>query len=86
MENLAVSYSHNKEFHRDYNIEKYINENVTASAAMNARTDSKSIEFFKNSEKLKSKHWKFIKDLNFNPVPKTEGLIKVQTKLICKII
>jgi cell surface protein SprA len=71
VENLAVSYSHNTEFHRDYNIEKYINENVTASAAYNFTFDSKSIEFFKNSEKLKSKHWKFIKDLNFNPVPKT---------------
>ena len=74
VENLAVSYSHNKEFHRDYNIEKYINENVTASAAYNFTFDSKSIEFFKNSEKLKSKHWKFIKDLNFNPVPKTFAL------------
>jgi cell surface protein SprA len=74
VENLAVSYSHNTEFHRDYNIEKYINENVTASAAYNFTFDSKSIEFFKNSEKLKSKHWKFIKDLNFNPVPKTFAL------------
>ena len=74
VENLAVSYSHNKEFHRDYNIEKYINENVSASAAYNFTFDSKSIEFFKNSEKLKSKHWKFIKDLNFNPVPKTFAL------------
>ncbi|UAM96981.1 cell surface protein SprA [Polaribacter litorisediminis] len=71
VENLAVSYSHNKEFHRDYNIEKYINENVMASAAYNFSFDSKSIELFKNSERFKSKYWKFIKDLNFNPVPST---------------
>ena len=71
VENLAVSYSHNKEFHRDYNIEKYINENVMASAAYNFSFDSKPIELFKNSESFKSKYWKFIKDLNFNPVPKT---------------
>ena len=70
VENLAVSYAHNKEFHRDYNIEKYINENVTASAAYNFNFDSKPIELFKNSESFKSKYWKFIKDLNFNPVPK----------------
>lgn len=71
IENLAVSYSHNKEFHRDYNIEKYINENVMASAAYNFSFDSKPIELFKNSESFKSKYWKFIKDLNFNPVPQT---------------
>ena len=74
VENLAVSYSHNKEFHRDYNIEKYINESVSASAAYNFSFDSKPIEFFKNSNKLKSKHWKFIKDFNFNPIPKTFAL------------
>jgi cell surface protein SprA len=71
VENLAVSYAHNKEFHRDYNVQKYINENVTASAAYNFNFDSKPIEFFKNSEKFKSKYWKFIKDLNFNPIPST---------------
>ncbi|MGK0412282.1 MAG: cell surface protein SprA [Polaribacter sp.] len=71
VENLAVSYSHNKEFHRDYNIEKYINENVMASAAYNFSFDSKPLELFKNSESFKSKYWKFIKDLNFNPVPNT---------------
>lgn len=71
VENLAVSYSHNKEFHRDYNIEKYINENVMASAAYNFNFNSKPIELFKNSEKFKSKYLKFIKDLNINPLPTT---------------
>ena len=69
VENIAVSYAHNKEFHRDYNIEKYINENVTASAAYNYNFNSEPIELFKNSEKFKSKYWRFIKDLNINPVP-----------------
>jgi cell surface protein SprA len=71
VENLAVSYSHNTEFHRDYNIEKYISENVTASASYNFNFNSESIELFKNSESFKNKYWKFIKDLNFNPVPQT---------------
>ena len=71
VENLAVSYSHNKEFHRDYNIQRFINENVTASAAYNHNFNSKPIELFKNSSSFKSKYWKFIKDLNFNPVPRT---------------
>lgn len=72
VENLAVSYSHNKEFHRDYNIEKYINENVMASAAYNFTFKSEPIEPFKKNDSLfRGKYWKFIKDLNFNPVPTT---------------
>ena len=71
VENLAVSYSHNKEFHRDYNVQKYINENVTASANYSFSFNTKYIEPFKNSKTFQSKYWKLIKDFNFNPVPKT---------------
>ena len=71
VENLNFSYSHNKEFHRDYNIKRYINENVVASASYNFNFDSKPYEPLKNSERFKSKYWKFIKDLNVNPLPKT---------------
>jgi cell surface protein SprA len=72
VENLAVSYSQNSEFHRDYNVQKYVNENVAASAAYNFNFDSKPIEFFKNNDSIfRSKYLKFIKDLNFNPIPKT---------------
>lgn len=72
VENIAVSYSQNTEFHRDYNVQKYINENVTASAAYNFNFDSKPIEFFKNNDSIfRSKYLRFIKDLNFNPIPKT---------------
>ncbi|MCI2229343.1 cell surface protein SprA [Polaribacter sp. MSW13] len=71
VENVSVSYAHNKEFHRDYNIKKYINENVTASATYNFSFNSEFIEPFKNSKKLKNKYWKLIKDFNFNPIPKT---------------
>ena len=72
VENLAVSYSHNKEFKRDYNIQKFINENVMASAAYNFSFDSKPIEPFKKNDSIfKSKYLKFLKDLNFNPIPTT---------------
>ena len=74
VENLAVSYSHNREFHKDYNIEKYINENVMASATYNFNFNSKPIEIFKNSKRFKSKYWKFIKDLNINPIPSTVAI------------
>ncbi|MGY0425617.1 MAG: T9SS outer membrane translocon Sov/SprA, partial [Polaribacter sp.] len=71
VENVSVSYAHNKEFHRNYNIEKYINENVTAGASYNYSFQSKPIEPFKKIKILQSKYLKLIKDFNFNPVPKT---------------
>ncbi|QOD59971.1 cell surface protein SprA [Polaribacter haliotis] len=71
VENVSVSYAHNKEFHRDYNIQKYINENVTAGASYNYNFGAKSIEPFKNVKFLDSKYLKLIKDFNFNPIPNT---------------
>ncbi|NVJ88010.1 MAG: cell surface protein SprA [Flavobacteriaceae bacterium] len=72
VENLAFSYAHNREFHRDYNIEKYINENVTASVNYSFNFNAKPIEPFKKNDSIfRSKYWKFIKDLNFNPIPST---------------
>jgi cell surface protein SprA len=71
VENVSVSYAHNKEFHRDYNIKKYLNENVTAGATYNYNFQSKPIEPFKNIGFLRSKYLKLIKDFNFNPIPST---------------
>ena len=72
VENLAVSYSHNKEFRKNYNIEKSINENVMASASYSFNFNSEPIEPFKKSDSLfRGKYWKFIKDFNFNPIPST---------------
>ena len=72
VENLAVSYSHNKEFQRNYNIKKRINENVRASASYNFSFNAKPLEPFKNNDSIfRSKYWKLIKDINFNPIPKT---------------
>ena len=71
VENVSVSYAHNKEFHRDYNIEKYVNENVNASAAYNFNFQSKGIEPFKNLDSLQGRYWQLLKDLNFNPIPKS---------------
>lgn len=71
VENVSVSYAHNKEFHRDYNIKKYINENVNASASYNFSFQSKSLEPFKNTKAFKGKYWQLIRDININPIPKT---------------
>jgi len=70
VENVFVSYAHNKEFHRDYNIEKYVTESVAASAGYNFSFQSDFVEPFKNSKFLDGKYVKLIKDFNFNPIPK----------------
>ena len=74
VENISVSYAHNEEFHKDYNIEKFENKNVMAGASYNFTFKPFVIEPFKKSETFKNKYWRFIKDLNFNPVPKTIAL------------
>ena len=69
VENISISYAHNQEFHRDYNIKKYINESVTAGVTYDYSFQTKSIEPFKNIAFLQSKYLKLIKDFNFNPIP-----------------
>lgn len=71
VENLTVSYAFNEEVHRDYNIERAINKNVVASASYNFTFQPKFFEPFKNTKLLKSKYLKLIKDINFNPLPKS---------------
>ncbi len=68
VENLSISYAHNKEFHRDYNIEKFINQTVNASATYNYTFRPIFVEPFK---KIKGKYWQIIRDLNLNLIPKT---------------
>ncbi|MEX6626617.1 T9SS outer membrane translocon Sov/SprA [Tenacibaculum salmonis] len=71
VENVSVSYAHNEELHKDYNIEKFENKNVMASASYNFSFKPFVIEPFKKSKLFKSKYLKVVKDLNINPVPKT---------------
>lgn len=72
--NLSVSYAHNEEFHRDYNIEKFEDKNVMASASYNFNFEPLVIEPFKKSKLFKSKYLRLIKDFNINPIPKTIAL------------
>ena len=71
VENISVSYTHNKESRRDYNIQRYINENVNASASYNYSFQPKFIEPFKKSNFLKGKQWQIIRDINLNLIPNT---------------
>jgi cell surface protein SprA len=70
VENVSVSYAYNDTYHRDYNVERFVDQNVRASANYNYTFKPKSIEPLKKWKFLdKNKFFQFIKDFNFNPLP-----------------
>ena len=70
IENVSVSYSYNDTYHRDYTVEKYVDQNVRASANYNYGFTSHSIEPLKNWKFFeKNKFFSFIKDFNLNLLP-----------------
>ncbi len=71
VENLSVSYAFNEMYHKNYTVQKFIDQNVRASANYNFSFEPKSIEPFKNWKKVNSKYLKFIKDFNVNILPST---------------
>ena len=79
VENLSVSYAYNETYHKDYNVQRYVDQNVRASANYNYSFEPLSIEPFKNWESLSSKFLKLIKDFNVNLMPST---ISVNSNII----
>lgn len=70
IENISVSYAYNETYQRNYNIERFVDQNIRASANYNYSFKSNSIEPFKNSKFFeKNGLLKFIKDFNINPLP-----------------
>lgn len=74
VENFSVSYSYNEENHSDYNVQKYLVEDVRSSANYAYNIPAMPIEPFKNSKSLDNKYFKIIKDINFNLLPTTIGV------------
>ncbi|WP_243739408.1 T9SS outer membrane translocon Sov/SprA [Flavicella sediminum] len=75
IENFSVSYSYNEQFHKDYNVQKHLVQDVRSSASYAYTIKSKPIEPFKNIGFIKkSKYLKLIKDFNFYPLPSTIGV------------
>ena len=70
VENLTLNYSYNKVEHRDFEIERSLDQNIRAGVNYNYSFQPKSIEPFKENDSLfRGKYWKILKDFNFNPVP-----------------
>ena len=71
VENLAVSYAFNQTDHRDYNVQKYLDQNVKASLGYNYSFKPLEWSPFQKSTSLNGAYLKLIKDFNFNPIPTT---------------
>ena len=77
VENLSVSYAFNEVQHRDYNVQKFVDQNVRASAGYNFNFKPWQLEPFKNG--MSSEYLRLIKEINLNIVPTT---ISVNSNII----
>jgi cell surface protein SprA len=68
-ENLAFTYAFNEVYHKDYNVEKHLDQNVRTSIGYAYSFKPLSFTPFKKSKALKHKYFKIIKDFNFNLTP-----------------
>ncbi len=69
VENLSLSYAYNQIYHRDYNVKKYLNQDVKTSLGYNYSFKPLEWNPFQNSTTLDGAYLKLIKDLNINPIP-----------------
>ena len=69
-ENLTLSYSYNQIEKHNYEIENFIDKQVSASVDYTYSFKNKPIEPFKKSKFMKkSSYWKLLSDFNFNYLP-----------------
>ena len=70
VENVSVSYSYNDTYHKDYNVERFIDQNVRAAATYNYGFSPLEYSPFKKSKFLeKNSLFRFVKDFNINLLP-----------------
>ncbi len=70
LENFSVSYAYNELYHRDYNMQRIIDQKLRATANYSYSFKPKSLEPLKNWKAISGKDYlKFLTDLNFNPYP-----------------
>ncbi|MBC3846127.1 cell surface protein SprA [Winogradskyella echinorum] len=70
VENLTFNYSYNKVEHRDFEIEKSLDQNVRAGVNYSHAFEPLRIEPFKKNDSLfTGKNWKILKDFNLNLLP-----------------
>ena len=68
-ENVTLSYSYNQVDRHNYEIENFIDQQVSTTADYTFAFQSKPLEPFKKIKALKSNYWKLLSDFNFNYLP-----------------
>src|SRR5690606_23415991 len=72
VENLTLSHSFNQVERHDFEIEEYVDQQVSSTVDYAHTFQPKPIEPFKNSAFMKkSGYWKLLSDFNFNYLPST---------------
>ena len=75
VENLSISYLFNEIYHRDYNVQKFIDQKLRASANYNYSFQPITIEPFKKWGLISDKAYlQFIKDFNLSLLPTSFSL------------
>ncbi|MEM9686980.1 MAG: cell surface protein SprA, partial [Bacteroidota bacterium] len=70
IENFTFNYSYNETNHRDFEIEKFKEQNIRTGFLYNYNFKPLTIEPFKKSDSLfTGRYWKWLKELNFNILP-----------------
>lgn len=70
VENLTLNYSYNKLEHRDFEIEKSLQQNIRTGANYTFSFQPLKIEPFKKNDSLfTERYWKILKDFNVNLLP-----------------
>lgn len=70
IENFTFNYSYNQVEHRDFEIERSLDQNVRVGANYSHNFNPVKIEPFKNNDSIfKGRYWKILKDFNFNLLP-----------------
>jgi cell surface protein SprA len=70
VENFTFNYSYNKIEHRDFEIERSLDQNLRVGANYSYTFEPKKIEPFKKNDSLfRGKYWKILKDFNLNLLP-----------------
>lgn len=68
-ENLTLSYSYNEVEHHDFEVEEYLDQQVSATVDYAYTFQNKPVEPLKNAKFMKSNYWNLLKDFNFNYLP-----------------
>ena len=70
VENFTFNYSYNETNHRDFEIAEQRDQSVQAGFVYNYNFKPATLEpFAKNDSILRSRYWKWLKDMNFNLLP-----------------